>query len=92
MRPSLFVGAYTAVTKALWHKRLNKRGTPPVGAALPPIVEKPPELTSVEYPFTTNREFLEMVRHPGERVKESCTERPLAQHEYFYLDDSGRLT
>lgn len=64
MRPSLFVGAYTAVTKALWHKRLNWRGTTPVGAALPPIYEKHPELTSVEYPFTTDREFLEMVWFP----------------------------
>jgi hypothetical protein len=61
MRPGLFVGAYTAVTKSLWQERLKKRGTTPVNAALPPIVDKHPELTSVEYPFTTDRDFLEMV-------------------------------
>jgi hypothetical protein len=62
MRPSLFVGAYTAVTKSLWQKALQTRGTPSRDAELPSIVDKEPQVTTVEYPFTQDREFCEMVR------------------------------
>lgn len=62
MTSRLFVGAYTLVTKSLWQERLSKRGTPPQDAALPPVMDKHPHVTSVQYPFTTDREFLEMVR------------------------------
>lgn len=64
MRPSLFVGAYTAVTKSLWQQALAHRGIPGEDAQLPAIVDKHPTLTSVEYPFTQDREFYEMVRCP----------------------------
>lgn len=57
----LFFGAYTPVTKALWKKRLEYLGVPK-GGSLPPIVEKGAEPISVTYPFTTDTEFLEMVR------------------------------
>ena len=61
-RPSLFVGAYTAVTKRLWEEALQTRGPPCRDAPLPDIVPKPPQITSVEYPFTEDRELYEMVR------------------------------
>lgn len=64
MRPSLFVGAYTAVTKKLWQDALQARAPPSRDAPLPDIISKPPQTTSVEYPFTQDREFYEMVR-PG---------------------------
>lgn len=57
-----FFGAYTPVTKALWKRRLEYLGVAR-DRELPPIVEKSAEPISVTYPFTTDTEFLEMVRH-----------------------------
>lgn len=74
MRPSLFVGAYTAVTKSLWQKALQSRGTPSKDAPLPAIVNKEPQVTSVQYPFTQDREFYEM-------VSALCPHR----HCFFYI-------
>lgn len=64
-RPSLFVGAYTAVTRSLWQDVLQTRGTPCLDAELSAPVGKRPEVTSVQYPFTQDRELYEMVRHPS---------------------------
>jgi hypothetical protein len=72
MRPSLFVGAYTAVTKSLWQNALQTRGTPNRDAPLPSLVDKEPQVTTVEYPFTRDRELYEMVRIDATLLHEAC--------------------
>lgn len=67
---SLFVGAYTPVTRQLWQDRLKlaqhkqPAGTAAAPAAVASVQPRAPKPTVIEYPFTTDRVLLELVR-PG---------------------------
>lgn len=62
---SLFVGAYTPVTKQLWQDRLKmaqqQSADPGAAAAKDAMEARPPKQTVVKYPFTTDRVLLELV-------------------------------
>jgi hypothetical protein len=61
---SLFVGAYTPVTKQLWQDRLKlaqQQSTAQVAAAQDALAARAPKQTVVKYPFTTDRVLLELV-------------------------------
>lgn len=61
-----FVGAYTPVTKRLWQERLrmpkHQQQTEQDQSADASNITKQPQVTVVEYPFTTDKFLLEMVR------------------------------
>lgn len=67
---SLFVGAYTPVTRQLWQDRLKlAQHKQPAGAAAPAPAAaspqpRPPKTTVIEYPFTSDRVLLELYRNP----------------------------
>lgn len=60
-----FVGAYTPVTKRLWQERLRmakERQHESAGHAVDAAtISRPPQVTTVEYHFTTDNFLLEMV-------------------------------
>jgi hypothetical protein len=61
---SLFVGAYTPVTKQLWQDRLKlaqQQSAAQGAAAQDALAARPPKQTVVKYPFTTDRVLLELV-------------------------------
>lgn len=63
---SLFVGAYTPVTRQLWQDRLKlaQHKQPAGAAAVASVQPRAPKPTVIEYPFTKDRVLLELVS-PG---------------------------
>lgn len=62
---SLFVGAYTPVTRQLWQDRLKlaqQRPDAAAGAAAQDVAApRPPKQTVIKYPFTSDKVLLELV-------------------------------
>ncbi|GAX82172.1 hypothetical protein CEUSTIGMA_g9600.t1 [Chlamydomonas eustigma] len=65
-------GHYTPITKQLWLDRIasvSKQASITQGM---PLTHKPPEVTSVTYPFSSNSELKELYRNPWNYIRIGC--------------------
>jgi hypothetical protein len=65
-------GHYTPITKQLWLDRIASVSKQASISQKQPLTHKPPEVTSVTYPFSSNSDLKELYRNPWNFIRIGC--------------------